>query len=84
MSTIPDIDNFAKGIIICDHGSRRAQSNDSLKDVAESFAARFGDDCNIVEPAHMELAMPRCGPYCGIAAFFGQGQALDSGYSKPY
>lgn len=58
MNTLSDVDNSVKGIIICDHGSRRAQSNDSLKDVAESFAARFGNDCNIVEPAHMELAMP--------------------------
>lgn len=46
------------GIIICDHGSRRAQSNESLKDVAQRFAARFTADCKIVEPAHMELAMP--------------------------
>ncbi len=46
------------GIIICDHGSRRAQSNDSLRDVAQRFAARFAADCQIVEPAHMELAMP--------------------------
>ncbi len=46
------------GIVICDHGSRRAQSNDSLKDVATQFAARFAHDCQIVEPAHMELAMP--------------------------
>lgn len=46
------------GIIICDHGSRRAQSNESLTDVARRFAARFAEDCSIVEPAHMELAMP--------------------------
>lgn len=46
------------GIIICDHGSRRVQSNDSLKLVAEQFASRFPGDCEIVEPAHMELAMP--------------------------
>ncbi|MEM7626392.1 MAG: CbiX/SirB N-terminal domain-containing protein [Planctomycetota bacterium] len=45
------------GVIICDHGSRRAQSNDSLKEVARLFAARF-PEVNIVEPAHMELAMP--------------------------
>lgn len=51
-------DKTSTGIIICDHGSRRAQSNDSLKDVAERFAARFAADCSIVEPAHMELAMP--------------------------
>ena len=45
------------GVIICDHGSRRAQSNDSLKEVAKFFAERFADN-PIVEPAHMELAMP--------------------------
>ena len=46
------------GIIICDHGSRRVQSNDSLKIVAQRFASRFADECEIVEAAHMELAMP--------------------------
>jgi sirohydrochlorin ferrochelatase len=46
------------GVIICDHGSRRAQSNESLEEVARLFAARFADECTIVEPAHMELAMP--------------------------
>ncbi len=51
-------DGAVTGIIICDHGSRRAQSNDSLKDVAVRFASRFASDCQIVEPAHMELAMP--------------------------
>lgn len=58
MSTIANSDHLVTGIIICDHGSRRAQSNDSLKDVAKRFAARFSHDCQIVEPAHMELAMP--------------------------
>ena len=46
------------GIIICDHGSRRAQSNDSLRDVAKRFSTRFATECDIVEPAHMELAQP--------------------------
>ncbi|MEM1109894.1 MAG: CbiX/SirB N-terminal domain-containing protein [Planctomycetota bacterium] len=50
--------NKKTGVIICDHGSRRAASNDSLKEVARLFAERFSDDCEIVEPAHMELAMP--------------------------
>lgn len=58
MSTVTAAGSSVTGIIICDHGSRRAQSNDSLKDVADRFAARFHADCNIVEPAHMELAMP--------------------------
>jgi len=54
------------GVIICDHGSRRAQSNESLEEVARLFASRFV--CTppgtppgapaLVEPAHMELAMP--------------------------
>ncbi len=46
------------GIIICDHGSRRAQSNESLENVAMRFADRFAGECQIVEHAHMELAMP--------------------------
>lgn len=63
MTTIIDTDKSTSGkpttgIVICDHGSRRTQSNDSLKDVATRFAARFADDCQIVQPAHMELAMP--------------------------
>lgn len=51
-------DKNTTGIIICDHGSRRAESNHSLENVVERFATRFADDCQIVEPAHMELAMP--------------------------
>jgi len=58
MNANTDVDKSNRGIIICDHGSRRAQSNDSLKDVAVRFAARFNSDCKVVEPAHMELAMP--------------------------
>jgi len=50
--------NAPTGVIICDHGSRRAQSNESLEKVARLFADRFADQCSIVEPAHMELAMP--------------------------
>lgn len=46
------------GVVICDHGSRRAQSNDNLNDLAVRFSERFSGDCPIVEPAHMELAAP--------------------------
>lgn len=45
------------GVVICDHGSRRAQSNDALEEVARRFAQRF-PGTPIVEAAHMELAMP--------------------------
>lgn len=58
MTTYTHKDNSSTGIIVCDHGSRRAQSNDNLKDVVSRFATRFAQDCKIVEPAHMELAMP--------------------------
>ena len=61
MTTTASSNKPVTGIIICDHGSRRAQSNDSLKNVAERFATRFAADCEIVEPAHMELAMPDIG-----------------------
>ncbi len=46
------------GIIIVDHGSRRAQSNEMLERVAELFAARFAAKYGVVEAAHMELAEP--------------------------
>lgn len=44
------------GIIIVDHGSRRAASNAMLLDVVAMFERNT--DYPIVEPAHMELAEP--------------------------
>ena len=44
------------GIIIVDHGSRRAESNQLLLEVCAMF--RQSSDYPIVEPAHMELAEP--------------------------
>ena len=58
MKSNPKTDKPTVGVIICDHGSRRAQSNDSLKNVAMRFADRFAGESQIVEHAHMELAMP--------------------------
>src|SRR6187397_717452 len=49
------------GIIIVDHGSRRAESNGMLEEVARLFAQRFAEMYDIVEPAHMELAEPSIG-----------------------
>src|SRR5215207_8659548 len=46
------------GIIIVDHGSRRAESNEMLEEVSRLFARRFASLYDIVEPAHMELAEP--------------------------
>lgn len=46
------------GIVIVDHGSRLAESNQMLERVAVLFAERFGAMHDIVEPAHMELAEP--------------------------
>ena len=50
------LDLTQTGLIIVDHGSRRAASNEMLEVFVEQFAA----DCPypIVEPAHMELAEP--------------------------
>lgn len=47
------------GLVIVDHGSRRAESNTLLEAFAADFAARGGYD--IVEAAHMELAEPTIG-----------------------
>jgi len=46
------------GIIIVDHGSRRAESNRMLEEVANLFGQRFAQRFDIVEPAHMEIAEP--------------------------
>ncbi len=47
-----------RGLIIVDHGSRRADSNVLLEQTAAAFAARFAAEFPIVRPAHMELAEP--------------------------
>ncbi len=49
-------DPATTGIIIVDHGSRRAASNDMLLEVVELF--RGHTTWPIIEPAHMELAEP--------------------------
>jgi sirohydrochlorin ferrochelatase len=49
---------MAIGIIIVDHGSRRAESNQMLEELTSLFAQRFRQRFDIVEPAHMELAEP--------------------------
>lgn len=46
----------ATGLVIVDHGSRRAESNDLLLEVVEAYRRHSG--WPIVEPAHMELAEP--------------------------
>ena len=45
-------------IIIVDHGSRMAESNLMLEEIARQFAKRFAGKYSIVEPAHMEMAEP--------------------------
>ena len=44
------------GIVIVDHGSRRAEANEAFLAVVERFSER--SDHTIVEPAHMDLASP--------------------------
>ena len=46
----------ATGLVIVDHGSRRAESNELLLEVVEAYRRHSG--WPIVEPAHMELAEP--------------------------
>lgn len=46
----------AIGIVIVDHGSRRASANEMLEEFVERFAT--ATPYRIVEPAHMELAEP--------------------------
>jgi len=50
------VDRQTVGVVVVDHGSRRAESNDMLLEVVKLFAEHT--DWPIVEPAHMELAEP--------------------------
>ncbi len=54
----------ALGVVVVDHGSRRASSNQMLETFVEHFA--LATKYPIVEPAHMELAEP------SIATAFGR------------
>ena len=49
-------DSPTRGIVLVDHGSRLAESNDLLLQVADMYRRESGE--TIVEPAHMELAEP--------------------------
>lgn len=49
-------DAICTAVILVDHGSKVAASNELLLEIAEAFRAKF--DWEIVEPAHMELAEP--------------------------
>ena len=44
------------GVILVDHGSRRAESNKVLENFVSTYMEVTGRD--LVEPAHMELAEP--------------------------
>ena len=54
---MPDVlPRKAPAILIVDHGSRRAEANEQLEEVAERLRAR--EPGRIVRVAHMELAAP--------------------------
>lgn len=56
------IDHAHTGVIIVDHGSRRAESNEMLHEVVRLFSqSDEGKTYSILEPAHMELAEPSIG-----------------------
>ena len=44
------------GVIVVDHGSRKAASNDRLKHLVSSY--KEASQLSLVEPAHMELSEP--------------------------
>jgi sirohydrochlorin ferrochelatase len=61
------------GILLIDHGSRRAQANALLDEVAALVRQRIGAG-SIVEPAHMEIAEPTIAQ--GFARCVEQGATL--------
>jgi hypothetical protein len=46
------------GILLMDHGSRNAASNDRLEQLARVYQARLGGDTVVVRAAHMEIISP--------------------------
>ncbi len=56
MTETQTFSEITTAIIIVDHGSRRAESNEALHQATERFAS--SSEYKIVEPAHMELAEP--------------------------
>lgn len=57
-SSDPSYDLADTGVVIVDHGSRRAASNEMLEQFVARFAEQWTQTYPIVEPAHMELAEP--------------------------
>jgi sirohydrochlorin ferrochelatase len=47
----------SKAVLLVDHGSRRAEANELLDEVAALVRQRLGAG-SVVEPAHMEIAEP--------------------------
>jgi sirohydrochlorin ferrochelatase len=47
----------SEAVLLVDHGSRRAEANELLEEVAVLVRQRLGPG-SIVEPAHMEIADP--------------------------
>lgn len=64
------------GIIIIDHGSRLAESNQLLEQVAQSFARQYAGEYAIVEPAHMELSEPSLATAYGRCVERGAGRIV--------
>ncbi|MEM1026804.1 MAG: CbiX/SirB N-terminal domain-containing protein [Planctomycetota bacterium] len=52
------VEAVTTGVVIVDHGSRRAASNEMLERFVARFAEQHATAYPIVEPAHMELAEP--------------------------
>lgn len=51
-----DSQSGSTAVILVDHGSKVAASNELLLEIAEAFGEQSG--WSVVEPAHMELAEP--------------------------
>jgi sirohydrochlorin ferrochelatase len=57
MAELEEHEKRARALLLIDHGSRRAEANALLDEVASLVEARLGVEA-IVEPAHMEIAGP--------------------------
>lgn len=66
------------GVIIVDHGSRRAEANETLDEFVQLFAAH--SSLRVIEPAHMELAKPSIADALGRCVDRGANHLIISPY----
>lgn len=75
-ATPPSGPAIPTGLVVVDHGSRRAESNAMHEAFVATFAAESGAEYVAVAAAHMELATPTVGDAIDAVVAAGAGRVL--------